>query len=267
MLTIIWRTIYDKKVSVLVYCLAAIAFVWMFVAMFPSFAEESAQFDQLFESYPEAFTKALGLEALSLDSIENFLAIENFSILWPIMALFLAVSFSGNALAREIETGTMELLLAKPVSRAKIFFARYIAGLLILVFFTAVSVFCVVPMAEAYDVPYNAENYLATAVLCLFFAWAVFSLAFMCSAVFSERSKVYMVMGGTLVGMYAINVLTQFKEEWANLKYASFFYYYDFNAALLDNEYKLISLTVFAAVAGIATMVGSYWFNRRDIAV
>ncbi|MBU0731957.1 ABC transporter permease [Patescibacteria group bacterium] len=267
MLTIIWRTIKDRKVSIIVYCLAILGFMWMFVALYPSIQEEGANFTELFQSYPEEFLKAFNMQEMSFATLENFLTLENFSIMWPIIMLFLVVAYAGNALACEIEKGTAEILLAKPISRTSIFLARYLAGIFIILVFCAVSVYGVIPLAEISNVEYNWAGYTPMFVLCLLFAWAVFSLAFMVSAMTSEKSKVYMVMGGGLVLMYVLNVIVNFKENLENIKYASFFYYYDYNNAMISHNYDMISIMVFASVAAIATVIGLYWFNKRDIAV
>ena len=76
-----------------------------------------------------------------------------------------------------------------------------------------------------------------------------------------------MIMGGGLVLMYVFSIITNFRENIENIKYASFFYYFDYTQALIGHEYNMISIMVFASVAAIATVIGLYWFNKRDIAV
>ena len=267
MWTIIWRTIKDRKISIIVYCLSILGLMWMFVALYPSIQAEGENFTELFSSYPDAFLKAFNMQAMSFETLENFLTLENFSIMWPIIMLFFVVSYAGNAIAREIEKGTAEILLAKPISRTNIYLARYLAGIFIVVLFCAISVYGIIPLAEISNVDYNFAGYTPLFVLCLLFSWAVFSLAFMFSAMVSEKSKVYMIMGGGLVAMYVLNIITNFKENLENLKYASFFYYYDYNNAMINHNYDMTALMIFASIGAIATLVGLYYFNKRDITV
>ena len=51
-----------------------------------------------------------------------------------------------------------------------------------------------------------------------------------------------------------------------NLRYLSFFYYYDFEAALLDFKINMVGVVVFVAVNVICTTVGLVNFMKRDIA-
>jgi ABC-2 type transport system permease protein len=267
MLAIFWQTIRRKKISLLVYCLAGILFLWMFVAFFPSIQEEAEKFEEVFKSYPEEFMKALNIEELKFDQLEKFLTVEQFSIIWPIMVIFMIVAVAGAALSREVEKGTIEILLSRPVSRLKIFFARYLAGLFILLIFTVFSIFAVVPLAKLHDVDYVFKNYITIAVLGFLFGWAVFSMALMFSAIFSERSKVYMVSGSILFIMYALNVAASLRENLEELKYLSFFYYYDYSQALIHNTLENTSLLVFGGTVVVCTIIGAVWFNRRDVAV
>ena len=141
MFTIFWRTIKDKKIFISIYCICAILMMFMYVAMYPSIEEKSEEFNQLMENYPEGMMKAFNIETISFDKLENFLSIENYSIIWPLMAMFMMVSLAGYSISKEIEKGTAEILLAKPISRLKIYFSRYLTGVIVLLVFTFVSVF------------------------------------------------------------------------------------------------------------------------------
>lgn len=267
MLAIFWQTIRRKKISLLVYCLAGVLFLWMFVAFFPSIQGEAEKFEEVFQNYPEEMMKALNIEELKFDQLEKFLTIEQFSIIWPIMLIFLIIAVAGSALSQEIEKGTMEILLSRPVSRLKIFFARYLAGLLILLTFTIFSIFSVIPLAKLHNVDYILENYITVAVLGFLFGWAIFSMALMFSSIFSEKSRVYMASGAILLVMYALNVAASLRENLEELKYLSFFNYYDYGQALIHNSIDNASLCVFGSAVVICTIVGAIWFNKRDVAV
>jgi len=260
-------TFKDKKFALIIYSLAAVGFMWMYIGMFPSMQGQAEQFKEVMKSYPETMLKAFNIEELSFDKIEKFLAMEDFSIIWPLMMVFLFVSLAGNSIAGEIERGTAEIILSKPLSRSKIYLSRYLSGLMMLLIFTVVSVFVVVPLCTLHGVDYQLENFAKMAVVAFFFGWAVFSLAFMFSAIFSERSKPYMFTGGILLMMYVANIIANLKDSLVNLKYLSFFHYYNQNQALIHNNLETNSIIVFASVAIICTIIGIIFFNKRDITI
>jgi len=266
-LTLFWRTVKDRKVAIIVYCLAVIAFLWMYVALFPAFRDQSATFNEMMKSYPQDFMKAFGVENIDMGSLESYLAMEQFGIVWPLMAAFLMISLAGMMLSGEIEKGTAEIILSRPVSRQQIFWARYLVGIAVLVVFVLCSVMATIPLARIYNVDYSVHNFWTMSMACFLFGWAIFSIAFMFSAIFSERSKVYMLTGGLLVLMYVIKVVSALKESLDKLKYFSFFYYYDANRALVENAIDGKTWLVFMSVVVVCTVIGVLVFRKRDVAV
>ena len=237
------------------------------MAMYPAISDQAEEFDKLMESYPEAMMKAFNIEELSFDTIERFLAMEQYSFVWPLMVMFLVISIAGSGIAKEIEKGTMEILLSRPVARWKIFFSRYLVGLFSLVLFAFCSIFSVIPFSEMHNVEYAMQNQVTMFILCILFGWAILSFAMMLSAMFSERGKVYMITGGMLVLMYVIQIVASLKESLENLKYVSVFYYFDASKAIVHNTIKEEAIWVFVGVIIVCTLAGVYWFNKRDVAV
>ncbi len=267
MWTLFFRYLRDRRIFIIVFCVAAIATMWMYIALFPSMQQQSATLNEAFKSYPESLMKAFGIESLTFNRIENFIAMEYFSIIWPLMAIFLGISLASGAVAREVEKGTIELVLARPVSRLKLFGSRYLAGLSALVLFTLLSTFCVIPIAAIHHVDYALRNFVTVAILGLLFAWATFSLSMMLSAFFSDKGKVSMSVGGLLVLMYVLNIVAALKANLKDLQYASFFHYFASSNALIKNMLTVESVWVFIAVAVVCTAIGSWRFKQRDVAV
>lgn len=267
MFTIFWRTIKDRKLSLLVYCLSALALIWMYIALLPSMEKMAEDFLELLSAYPEAFVSMFPINEASFANIENFLAIENYSFMFPILMIFLLAGIAGVSLAGEVEKGTTEIVLSSPISRLKIFFGKYLFGIFALILFSLCSTLAVAPMAELYDVVYKYENYVTMFAMCLLFGWVTFSLAMFLSSIFSERSKVYMFLGGIYILMYVLQIVSTMSEKWADIKYASFFHYYDFEAAVVNNSIESLNIFIFAGFAMFFTVIGVYWFNKRDIAI
>ena len=267
MFTIIWRTIRDRKTSLIAYLLVAVLLLWMYIALFPAMQEQSKALSTAFESLPEAFFKAFGIEDLNISSVESFLAMEHFSIVWPLMAILLLVTIAGRGLAGQIEQGTIEIILSCPVSRMRIFFAKYLAGIISLFVFTIASIFTIAPFAAMHSVDYAIGNFASVSVISFLFGWAVFSVAIMFSTIFSERGRVYMATGGILLIMYVLNIAAALNKNLNKLKLASFFHYYNFNDAIIRNTLHATDLTVFVAVAVVCTIISAWVFQKRDICV
>ncbi|MBU0612740.1 ABC transporter permease subunit [Patescibacteria group bacterium] len=266
MFTIFISIVKDRKKALLIYCLTGILFLWLFIAFFPLMQEQTASVVELMEGMPEGFMKAFGVEKESFTTVEGFLAAKQYSATWPLMVILLLVAIAGTTIAGEIEKGSIEITLARPVSREKIFFGRYMAGTAMLLVFTFFSIYSVLPLSVIYDVDIQLSSIVKLSVIAFLFGLAVLSLSMFMSALLSEKSKVYMIVGALLISMYIMNTVALIKVELENIRYASFFNYLDTNGALILNEMSALSIWVFIGSAIAFTSVGAYIFNRRDIA-
>lgn len=266
MWAIFWRAIKDRRIILLVYSFSSVALLWMYIAFFPSFKDQSASLEQLIKSYPESFMKAFNFDIKSFTTIEGFLSTEQYSFVWPMIVIFMMIGFAGSALAGEIERGTIETLLAQPISRVKLFISRYLAGIFMLVIFVFFSIYAATPLCSAYDISFKAENFTSLAILSFIFALSIYSIGMFLSAIFSDRGKVFFISGIIIVAMYVLNILAAIKESLADLKYASFFYYFNPQKALVYNEIDQWAFLVFLGTALVLTILGLIIFAKRDIA-
>lgn len=237
--------------------------------MFPTFSDKAAEFDQLMQAYPEQLLDAFGIseQADIFGSIENFLATEQYSFIWPIMVVALVVAIAGSSIAGEIESGTVEIILSQPVSRTKIFFGKYLAGVFNLLVFTLVSNFIVIPLALAYGVDYQIKSYVLVSILGFLFGLAVMSITSLFSAIFSSKGKAYFIPVGILIVMYVLQIIASLKDNLADLKYFSFFHYFDSFKALSEQKIDPHSIWVFLIVVVVMTVAAVIWFNKRDVAI
>jgi ABC-2 type transport system permease protein len=267
MLAIIGKTIKSNRVGLGIYIAIAASFVWMYAAFYPSIFRESEKLREAFKAYPQDMLKAFGIEVDSfISSFEGFISGEHFSMLWPIILIVLVIAYAASALAGEIESGTIELLLAQPISRLKVFFSKYFSGLILIIVFIALSNASVFPFARLYNITIHWQNFITLSIIGFLFAFAIFGFCFMLSAVYSSKGMPAAITGGLLIIMYALKIFATFQESLDKLKYASFFHYYDYKAALLNNHIDLLNVAVFLAVGIICTVVGAVIFVKRDIA-
>lgn len=267
MLALLIKTIQKNLINLLIYTVISIAFIWMYIAMWPSFSKESEKFLELADAYPEALMKAMNIDIMGMfGSVEGFIAGEHFSIIWPIVLIILTLTYASSAIAGEVDKGTIELLLAQPISRLKIFIAKYFSGLVIVAAFILLSNFSVVPLSLLHNVDLQIQNYLSISILGFLFAFAIFGICIMLSSFFSSRGLPMAITGGVLIIMYALNVFAALQESVENLKYLSFFYYYEFADAAIYNKLDVVDISVFLVVGIITSIIGVIIFLKRNIA-
>ncbi|HSX53160.1 MAG TPA: ABC transporter permease subunit [Patescibacteria group bacterium] len=261
------RELKDRKWSLLAYCLGSLLMLWIYVATFRSSQSSTKQLQDLVKNYPKGFLDAFGLNNLSLDTIEKYLNAKHFSLLWPLVAIILAISRAGSQIAGDIQNGTMGLLLSLPLKRLQIFASKYSAGIITIVAFTGISVFGVIPLAKAYNIPSHWHILLSAWVLTSLFMWSIYCIGLAISSWVSDKGKVYAIAGGIVLLSYVAYILSLISNNLNGLKYYSLFYYFNTLEVLSTGHIKLGSYLVFSLVIIAGTFLAAWHFNRRDISV
>lgn len=265
MLAIFKKTIKDNWLRVSLFTLIMLAFVLMFVAIFPSLKENAAEFQAIIGSYPDEFFQGFNVELENaFTSLEGYFSVENYSFIWPILMLAMTGGITISLFVKEQDEKTLLTLLTQPLSRLEVFLQKILAGFLLVEAFVFVTVFSVVPFALLLDVDYefepHAKMFLAGSALAL----AIFAFGVFTSTVFNRRSIANGVFAGGLIISYAFNVFGNLEEDLEILQDLSIFNYFEYNAILVDNELALEPLLILA-VPAIAILVFCYvWFSRKD---
>ena len=265
MITVFKRTLKDRWVVFIIYIIAATAFMFMHTSIFPSIKDQQVDIGKMLESMPKGFTEAFGLQDYDMSKFENYISGEEFSLIWPLLLLIMSISFAGNAIAGEIERGTIEILLSQPVSRTKLYLAKYFSGILFIVSFIVLTISLLILIASIFGISVKIANFLSLSLIAFFFALAMYSVAMFLTSIFSDRGKVYFISAGILFAMYALNIISGLKENLKDLKYFSFFHYYIPNDLLIRNHIDTQSIVVFSSVALLFSIAGIIAFNKRDI--
>lgn len=261
------RILKDKYKSLLFYCLAVVAFLEMYVALFPTIKDQADSFAQLIDTFPKEIFQAINIDpaSLSFSALESFLSTEMMSFLWPIMAVILAMSIAAYICASEIDKGTIETLASLPATRTRLFMERFLTGLMMLIIFTAVSIFGALPLAMMHGVDFVFDNYVTTFIGSSLFIGAVYSMAMFVSTLVSEKGRANIISGSVIVGMYFINIISSLNADIENLKYLSIFHYFSASDLLANNaypDYLLIVLPIFTLVMFVLAL---WRFSTRDL--
>jgi len=269
MLAFALRMLRDKYKLFIVYAVASVGFLEMYIAIFPAIQKQSVQLEKLLNTMPSTLFKAMNMDpsVLSFRTLEQYLSSDYLSFLWPILAIVFAVSIANYILVTEIDKGTIETLASLPSTRNKIFIERYFTGLVMLALFSVISLFGAIPLAKLHNITYSLNHYVTATIGAFFFIWAVYSLATLFSVIFSEKGKATMTTGGVLIVMYVLNAIAALNNNIKDFKYFSFFHYFVGTDLLAKNIYPQYALLVLGGFAIIVSIVALVWVNRRDLSV
>ncbi len=260
------QALYFKRYQLLAYCFIGLGFLLLYLAVFPTVQQQATDYNKILESMPKGLVAALNISNTAPD-LMGFLASKHFGFVWALMIVLLAVAYGSFAIAKEIETKTMGLLLLKPVSRLAIYASRLFAGIAIMAVFILASEIAVWPLAHLFGYAIDGQQVMLIGTLGFLFGSACLSLAMMVSSFVSSAGRVSMIAGGILLVMYALFLIASLMPELDWLKYTSLFHYFSPGSVEANGFIAGEAIWAFVFTVIVTSFVGIVTFGQRDIQV
>jgi ABC-2 type transport system permease protein len=255
-----WRA---NRGRLLVVALALVAWGAVLPVIYAAFGE---QFESMMDSglIPEEFTNFGGGDVFSLAGSVSL------GFIHPIavgLNLVFALGFAASAIAGERQRGTLEVLLARPLSRRRVYVTLALAAAL----FIAVTVGGIVlgtllGSAATGNLAELGAEYLPFVWLngvLLFGAFAAISLA--ASVSFDRLTPAIGISLAVVLVSYFLDVIGDLWPDAQPLQPFSLFHYFDARAAL-TGEPIWTDLLVLGVVVAVAVGYALWMFPRRDLA-
>jgi ABC-2 type transport system permease protein len=133
------QAIHRRRVGLLGWALGLVGVVALIALSYPA-VRGNAELDRTFAQLSPAVRSLLGLGgSAGLTSPTGYLNSQFFANLLPVMLLIFGIGSGAWAIAGDEAAGTLELLLANPVSRAQVAIARFTALVLMIVGLSTVT--------------------------------------------------------------------------------------------------------------------------------
>ncbi len=263
-LSVFARTARDQRRSMVAWAIGLVLLVGMYVGVYPSVKGSGSSFTKLIDQMPKTF-RALFTTGGGVDftTPAGYLNTELLTFMGPMLVLVYAIG-AGSALAGEEDRGTLDLLLANPIGRARVLlekFAALAAGVAVLM--TALWLALLVEgSAAGMDVPLA---HAAAAVLHLGLLGVEFgALALLVGALTGRLALARAVPAGVAVAAYLVNGFASIVSWLGPIRASSPFYQYIGRDPLrtgLSPTAVLVSVLSIAVLVGLATAS----FRRRDV--
>jgi len=224
---------------------------------------QQAELKTLFDAYGETMMAFFGGTTDFL-SPAGYLDFTFFSYI-PIVAGIFAVVLGSGLLVADEEKGTLDLIMAHPISRAALFWGRtlaFCAATLAILALTWLGFAAGIP-AAAWDV--SAASLLLPH-LSLFVVLVLFgAFALLLSMVLPSRAVAASAAGGLMVVNYLVTSLARVNERLEGLNNLLPLKYYQGGRALEALDWQ--ALLVLLGVAALLMVLAWWRFERRDIRV
>lgn len=206
------------------------------------------------------------VDARAIQTFTGYLSFEFYSYFGLFFGGFLAF-IAGGIVARPIEDGTIELALARPVSRRRFYLERCGALLLVGVMMSVWAVAVVWVDTRLFGGAHVAWRWLLLTQLAggafLLFALGLGAVISACANVARTASSAAI---GVLILGYLLNSLASLSDRLTWLTYLSPFHYAQLSAILVQHQLTWWHLILLSGLGVAGLIAGLIIFDRRDLA-
>src|SRR5689334_10088003 len=124
---IIRNGLWDRRAGIFGWSLGISAFIALNVLVYSSIQDQAQTLNKALDNLPAGAKALFGGSSDFLSPI-GYLNSKLYYLFLPLMFTMLAISLVRHLLSNEEENGTLELLLARPISRGKLLTAKLVTG-------------------------------------------------------------------------------------------------------------------------------------------
>jgi ABC-2 type transport system permease protein len=265
----LWGRIWRDFWYITLICAGTVfSFHWIVITFLPNY---NMRYRLSYIRQLPAFVKAMIgqdlMDVITLTSIDAFAYLHPISL--AILIAF-AVMLPSWVLVGQIDSGTIELILATPVSRKKILGTTVLAGMVGGAFLVGAMLLGTWIGVQRTRLP--EHFYFERIVVCAINLYAMYLVmlgaAVFFSAVTSLRGMAVGWSIGVCVGAYLLHFLA---EWWLFVKKIAFlgplYYFRPIKIATGHYDSLYSDVAVLLVAAGVLFLVSAVWFSKRDIAV
>lgn len=233
--------------------------------MYPVLKQSDEQLQAYMKMFPKEFLAAFGMTG-SLADPGVFFTTYIASWLWPIVAAAAGLLAGTRAVAVDLERGFLDLPLSTRISRTRYLATSIGSQVLVMAVLAAAAVLGLWIAGRLVGAEFDLGRFAVAGVLSFAFGCAIAGPATLCSVLTLSRGLSSAIVGGTLLVMYVIFVVTGISQDWAWLAPVSAWGHFP-TTAVIDGGYLPVGDTaLFAAIAIGSWAAALVAFRRRDLA-
>jgi ABC-2 type transport system permease protein len=263
---VLTRYLRDTRRSAAWWALGMVALVAFTVAFYPS-VRDNPTFDELFDDLPEAVRALVGAqEGIPLTSPPGYLHGRLFSVMVPVLLITFGVGQGAKAIGGSEADGTLELLLANPVTRRGVAAGRYAALVLLLGAVTvalALSLLALGPTVGLLD-GLSLPRLLGASAAAFCIALLHATLAFAVGAAVGRPGPAVAVATAVASAGYLLQSLAAASDKLRSLEVLSPWHWYLDRNVLADGMAPVAVLGPIV-IAAVLFSAAAWRFDRRDL--
>jgi ABC-2 type transport system permease protein len=257
------KSLYDARRSLLGWTLAIVAVGVMYASFWPTM--QTPEMTRAMEAYPEGLLEALNYSDLT--SAAGYLGSSVYGLLVPLLVAVFAIAAGTRAVAGDEDAGTLDLVLAHPVSRTGLALQRFAAVAIGVVLIAAVLGLAMIGLGTSVEFSgVGPAEFAAVSLHLALFGIAFGALAFALGAATGRKGAALAGSAAVAVLGYLANGVFPQVEGLAWTRNLSPFHWYLGGDPLVAGV-QAGGLLLLAGAVVVLVAAGTAAFTRRDVAV
>jgi len=232
----------------------------MYLAFWPMMG---ADMQAMIEGMPEALIRAMGYDRIG--TAAGYLEAVIYGLLGPVLLLVYGIGLGGRVIAGQEEDGTLELDLAAPVGRSRLYWERLAAVWALITALVAITTLAVLVSGPLFDLGVSVVNVLATSLAMWLLVGGFSTIALAVGAATGRRGAGVAAAAGLATLTYVFRSVAEAAGVDVLAALSPF-------AWMLANEPLVHGLDALGAaklalLSVVAAPLGAWRFARRDLMV
>ena len=259
------KSLWDQKRSLAWWCLGIGTLIIITMLFYPAM-REMPELNEILAADENPIMKVFAGDITDFTSPEGFVNSQLLLFIVPLLYIGFAVGIGSGSIAGEEEKGTLDFLLAHPLTRETAIVQKFIAMNFTVAFIGVFAWVSLVIGAAIVDMEIGYSRLAAATFSGVLLGITYGGIAFFFGAAFGKRNSSIGVAAALGIGGYLLNALGPMVGWLKPFTKISPFYYYSSSDPLtngLDWSHMAVLLVVILLLGGMAILS----FKRRDLAV
>jgi ABC-2 type transport system permease protein len=233
--------------------------------MYPIMQSNDELMRMYMETFPKEFLAAFGMTG-SLADPGIFFTTYISSWLWPIIAAAAGLIVGTRAVAADLDRGFLDLPLSTRMSRVRYLLASIWGQVVVMAVLALAAVLGLWLTGRLVGAEFDLGRFLLAGLLAFVFGCAIAGVTTLVSVITLSRGLTSGIVGGVLILMYAVFVVTGVSPDWEWIGPLSAWNHFGTTALIDEGTIPWGDFALFAVVA-VGGWIAALWaFRRRDLA-
>ena len=262
MRTLLTKTLYDKRWFIIGWCAVMFFMIFLVMAVYPSLKQTDA-FDKLAATVPDQLKALIG-DADSFRTLKGYIATQLYDIRVPLLLMIMSLVLAQGLAGSEEEKGSLRTLLTTPLSRTRVLWERWGAGVIIVTVMILVTVIGAYIGAAVINESVPTDMIWRLGFMSWLFGVTPFTITYAVGPATGKRGLMMAVgltvtFGSFLISSFSKNV------DWLDpFKYVSLLNYYD-TSTIKDGTFNVGDIWILVLLTLVCMCIAQLCFRRRDV--